>query len=165
MSTNKNEKFTLIYKEHAQSIVRFCYLYLKDEDAAQDAAQATVVTAYRKLDSSTENSSINTWLTSIAINTCKSYIRRKSYNSTIPLDEAREIHSPAPDKETEITVSQAVKSLPDNLRVVAILKYYRDLKAKDIAKILKIPTTTVNYRILKAKEILKEKLKEDFDYD
>lgn len=165
MSTNKNEKFTLIYKEHAQSIVRLCYLYLKDEDAAQDAAQETFVKAYRKLGTFKENSSLNTWLTSIAINTCKSYMRRKYYNSTISLDEAREIYAPAPDRETEITVSQAVKSLPEDLRVVAILKYYRDLKTKDIAKILKLPATTVNFRLSKAKEILKDKLKEDFDYD
>ncbi|MBR3988314.1 MAG: RNA polymerase sigma factor [Clostridia bacterium] len=165
MSTNKKETFTLIYKENAQSILRLCYLYLKNESLAQDAAQDTFVKAYRSLGSFKKDSSINTWLTSIAINTCKSIIRKKSYNSTVSLNEAIKIPAQTPDKESFITVSEAVKSLPEDLRIVAILKYYRELKTKEIAKILKLPVTTVNYRLLKAKEILKQKLKEDFDYD
>ncbi len=165
MSTNKKETFSLIYKENAQSIVRLCYLYLKDETLAQDAAQDTFVKAYRKLSSFKENSNINTWLTSIAINTCKSLMRQKSYKSTISLNEAIKVPANTPDKETELSVSQAIKNLPENLRAVTILKYYRGLKTQEIAKILKVPATTINYRLSKSKELLKEKLKEDFDYD
>ncbi|MBQ7385760.1 MAG: RNA polymerase sigma factor [Ruminococcus sp.] len=165
MSTNKKETFSLIYKENAQSIVRLCYLYLKDESLAQDAAQDTFVKAYRKLSSFKENSNINTWLTSIAINTCKSLMRQKSYKSTISLNEAIKVPANTPDKETELSVSQAIKNLPENLRAVTILKYYRGLKTQEIAKILKVPATTINYRLSKSKELLKEKLKEDFNYD
>lgn len=165
MSTNKKETFSLIYKENAQSIVRLCYLYLKDETLAQDAAQDTFVKAYRKLSSFKENSNINTWLTSIAINTCKSLMRQKSYKSTISLNEAIKVPANTPDKETELSISQAIKNLPENLRAVTILKYYRGLKTQEIAKILKVPATTINYRLSKSKELLKEKLKEDYDYD
>lgn len=165
MSTNKNEIFSLIYKENAPSITRLCYMYLKNEELAQDAAQETFVKAYRKLSTFKENSNINTWLTSIAINTCKSLMRNKSFKNTVSLDEAIKVHTNIPDNETNISVSDAVKILPTELRLVIILKYYRDLKAKEIAKILKLPATTVNYRLSKAKEILKEKLKEDFDDD
>jgi len=165
LSTNKKETFSLIYKENAQSIVRLCYLYLKDESLAQDAAQDTFVKAYRKLSSFKENSNINTWLTSIAINTCKSLMRQKSYKSTISLNEAIKVPANTPDKETELSVSQAIKNLPENLRAVTILKYYQGLKTQEIAKILKVPATTINYRLSKSKELLKEKLKEDFNYD
>lgn len=165
MSTNKKETFTLIYKENAQSILRLCYLYLKDESLAQDAAQDTFVKVYQKLSTFKENSNINTWITSIAINTCKSIMRKKSYKSTVSLNEAIKLPAHTPDKEAILSVSEAVKSLPEDLRVIAILKYYRELKTKEIAKILNIPITTANYRLLKTKELLKEKLKEDFDYD
>ena len=165
MSTNKKDQFSLIYKENAQSIIRLCYLYLKDEELAQDAAQETFIKAWRKLSAFKENSSINTWLTSIAINTCKSLMRQKSFKNTVSLNEAIKVHNKAPDSETIMSVAIAVESLPTDLRVVVLLKYYRGLKSKEIAKILKIPATTVNYRLSKAKEILKEKLKEDFDDD
>lgn len=96
MSTNKKEAFSLIYKENSQSILRLCYLYLKNESLAQDAAQDTFVKAYRSLGSFKESSSINTWLTSIAINTCKSIIRKKSYKSTVSLNEAIKGSCPYP---------------------------------------------------------------------
>ena len=166
MSTiNLKPDFSLIYKEHGNSIVRLCYLYLKDESLAQDAAQETFIKAYRNLSSFRKDSSINTWLTAIAINTCKSIMRKKSFRSTVTLNEAINIETPQKDVETALTVTEAVKSLPKDLRVVAILKYYRELTTKEIAKILNIPTSTANYRLSKAKELLKEKLKEDFDYD
>lgn len=165
MSTiNLKPDFSLIYKEHKASITRLCYLYLKDEALAQDAAQETFIKAYRKLTDFREDSNINTWLTAIAINTCKSLMRKKSFKSTVSLNEAIYIETPQKDVETILTVSEAVKSLPYNLRLVVILKYYRELKTKDIAKILRLPTATVNYRLSKAREILKNILKEDF-YD
>ncbi len=165
MSTiNFKPDFSLIYKEQKASITRLCYLYLKNEALAQDAAQETFIKAYRNLSDFRAESDINTWLTAIAVNTCKSLMRKKSYKSNVSLNEAICIEHQNKDVETILTVSEAVKSLPKDLRVVAILKYYRELKTKDIAKILKLPATTINYRLSKAKEILREKLKEDF-YD
>ncbi len=166
MSTNNiSEQFSLIYKEHSASITRLCYLYLKDSDLAQDAAQETFIKAYRKLSSFKGNSNINTWLTAIAINTCKSLMRSKHYGKTISLDEAIGVPCTFPDKEATVSISEAVQSLPENFRTVILLKYYRGLKTHEIAKILKLPVTTVNYRLSKAKAQLKELLKEDFDYD
>ena len=165
MSTiNLKPDFSLIYKEQKASITRLCYLYLKDEALAQDAAQETFVKAYRSISDFRANSNINTWLTAIAINTCKSLMRKKSFRNTISLNESIHIETPQKDFETILTVSEAVKSLPKDLRVVVILKYYKELKTKDIAKILRLPTATVNYRLSKAREILKNILKEDF-YD
>ncbi len=167
MSTNsKNQMFEKIYSENAQSIKRLCYLYLKDINLAEDATQETFIKAYRKINTFNYKSSVNTWLTSIAINTCKNIMRQKAFTEHIPLDEAREIKgTPKNDPDTGISLSEALQSLPIDLRTVILLKYYRDLPIKDIAKITKTPETTVNYRLLKAKEILKETLKEDIIYD
>lgn len=167
MSTNsKNQMFEKIYSENAQSIKRLCYLYLKDINLAEDATQEAFIKAYRKLSTFKNKSSVNTWLTAIAINTCKNIMRQKAFTEHIPLDEAREIKTPSKsDPDTIISLNEALQSLPIDLRTVILLKYYRDLPIKDIAKITKAPETTVNYRLLKAKEILKEMLKEDIIYD
>lgn len=163
---NKNKQFEEIYKANVQSITRLCYLYLKDLSLAEDATQETFINAYRKLSAFKNKSSINTWLTSIAINACKSIMRQKDYKSHISLDEAREVkvHTNI-DKDTKISLTEAVKNLPIDLRTVILLKYYRDLSISEIAKIVKAPETTVNYRLLKAKELLKDMLKEDIIYD
>lgn len=167
MSTkNKNLHFDQMYSENSASIKRLCYLYLKDLSLAEDATQETFIKAYKKLNTFNRKSSINTWLTAIAINTCKNIIRQKDFSEKLSLDEAIEVKADAPiDKDTSITLSDAVKSLPLDLRTVILLRFYRDLPVKDIAKITQSPETTVNYRLLKAREILKETLKEDIVYD
>ncbi len=167
MSTkNKTIQFDNLYRENAESILRLCYLYLKDHSLAEDATQETFIKAYRKLSSFNHKSSINTWLSSIAINTCKNIMRKKDFNNPISLDEISELtDTQYTDKDISISLSLAVKNLPLDLRTVILLRYYRDLSIKDIVKITKSPETTVNYKLLKAKEILKNTLKEDIIYD
>lgn len=162
---NKNQLFSAIYNENKNSILRLCYMYLKNEELSQDATQETFLKAYRKLSSFKEQSNINTWLTSIAINICKN-ILRKSKNKPIEvslLDAEHNLTSPViSDSDEKLSVSDAVFSLKDEYKEVILLRFYRDLSIKDIAKLLCIPETTVNYRLLKAKSLLKDMLKEDF---
>lgn len=163
-SNKKKQLFTEIYNKNADSITRLCYMYLKDSELAQDATQETFLKAYRKFSSFREQSSVNTWLTSIAINTCKNIIRNsKNTKTDISLYDAEfHIHSTLANSDEKLSVSEAVCSLPQEFKEVVLLKYYRDLPIKDISKILSLPQTTVNYRLLKAKSLLKDILKEDF---
>ncbi len=163
-SNNKKQLFEKIYDDNCDSITRLCYMYLKDFELAKDATQETFLKAYKKLYSFKELSSINTWLTSIAINTCKNIIRNSKYKSDELQIEQCEffLSSDLKDNDTKLSVSEAIKTLPIDYRTVILLKYYRDLHIKDISRILKIPQTTVNYRLLKAKSLLKEMLREDF---
>lgn len=163
-SNKKKQLFTEIFNNNADSITRLCYLYLKDRELAQDATQETFLKAYKKLNSFKELSSINTWLTSIAINTCKNIIRSSKYKRTdLTLEEVEyQLRDTVCDSDEIMSVSEAVASLPRQYKEVILLRYYRDLPLKDISKILSIPQTTVNYRLLKAKSLLKDTLKEDF---
>lgn len=165
MTSNKRKQlFTEIYSNNADSITRLCYLYLNDRELAQDATQETFIKAYKKLNSFRGHSSVNTWLTSIAINTCKNIIRNSKYNKTdVSLEEVEyQLRSHIHDSDETLSVSEAVASLPKQYKEAVLLRYYRDLPIKDISKILSIPQTTVNYRLLKAKALLKDTLKEDF---
>ncbi|MBQ8056928.1 MAG: sigma-70 family RNA polymerase sigma factor [Ruminococcus sp.] len=163
-SNKKNQLFTEIYNENCDSILRLCYMYLKDKELAQDATQETFLKAYKSLNSFREHSKINTWLSSIAINTCKNIIRSSKYKRTdLTLEEVEyQLRDTVCDSDEIMSVSEAVASLPRQYKEVIILRYYRDLPLKDISKILSIPQTTVNYRLLKAKALLKDTLKEDF---
>ncbi len=166
-SNKKKQLFAEIYNQNADSILRLCYMYLKDKELAQDATQETFLKAYKNIYSFKELSNINTWLTSIAINTCKNIIRKSKYKEKeVSLSDAEyHIHSSSPNSDATLCVSEAVCSLPNEYKEVVLLKYYRDLPIRDISKILSLPQTTVNYRLLKAKSLLKDILKEDFFYE
>ena len=87
-------------------LLRLCVMYLRDEEQAKDAVQETFLKAYRNLDGFRGDASEKTWLTRIAINTCKN-IRRSGWfryiDHSVPLDRVAGRSAPASQEDDEIT--------------------------------------------------------------
>ena len=83
------------------------------------------------------------------------YIKKKD----ILLDQLPETaENNAGDIDIKLDIERAVDSLPDELREVAILFFFQDLKQAEIAQILNIKLSLVKYRISRAKILLAEYL-------
>ena len=67
MPANKN--LERLINEYGDSLLRMCYLHLKDYHLAEDAVQETFIKAMRSYDSFGHRSSEKTWIMRIAINT------------------------------------------------------------------------------------------------
>lgn len=143
-------------------------MILKDEQLAEEAAFDTLYKVYKNYKSFRGDSSEKTWITRIAINTCKSYMRKASYKEIaagnyISLAYASEEELAEPFRSDEsIALLNAVYSLPMKYKKVILLRYYQEMKVCEIAKVLKEKENTISVRIKRAKEMLKELLKEDF---
>ena len=158
-------KVTELFTEHADSLLRMCFLYLKDMGLAEDAVSETFVKAFRSFDSFSCLSSEKTWLTRIAINCCKNIIRTREYRIK-HLDFSFAENVPDLDKygdiDNRVSVSVEVGKLPLKEREVVLLHYYNELSTAEIAKLLGVPRTTVDYRLRQARKQLKKQLKEDY---
>ena len=64
-----------LVRENQVSLKRLCYLYLHDQAMAEDAVQETFLKVYRSLKDFRGEASEKTYLTRIAINTCKDMLR------------------------------------------------------------------------------------------
>ena len=60
---------------YGDDILRLCLLYLGDRQLAEDAFQETFVKAWKRMSSFRGESSVKTWLCTIAVNTCRSMLR------------------------------------------------------------------------------------------
>ena len=69
-----------------------------------------------------------------------------------------------PFDERDDTVTRAVLSLPPKLKEATLLHWYQGLTLEEMGKMLRLPRSTVNYRLKKAKETLKAEL-EDWYYE
>ena len=58
-------------------------------------------------------------------------------------------------------VQEALSVLEKTEKEIVILRYYQDLRIKDISRIMGMPASTVRYRLKAAERILKEKLKNE----
>lgn len=61
-----------------------------------------------------------------------------------------------------IWLGREIMALPEKYREVILLRYYQELTVKEIALLLRLPSTTVAGRLKRAKAMLKSALKEDF---
>lgn len=163
---NKEEKITRAYSDYATTIQRMCYMYLGDYHLAEDAMSETFLKAYKSIDTFKGTSNIKTWLVRIAINTCKNMVKKESVSDIPTVDEELTLNvdasiNPHDDSSREY-VSAAIMSLPDDEREIVILYYYMEYRTYEIAKLLNIPRTTVNFKLRHAKERLKTILKGEF---
>ena len=148
-----------LIQENEVALKRLCYLYLHDEAMAEDAVQETILKVYRSLTNFRGEANEKTWLTRIAINTCKDMLRsgwfrhmdRRVTAETLPArQEADPYHR---------EVAAAVMNLPRKLREVILLYYYRGLNMQEIAEVLNITQPAVTGRLKRAREKLKTELK------
>lgn len=69
------------------------------------------------------------------------------------------------ESEEASQVFEAVMQLPDKYRLVIHLFYYEDYSVREIAKILKLSEQAVKKRLSRAREMLRESLKEAWSDD
>ena len=145
---------------HGDSLLRLCFLYLRDRHLAEDALQDTYVKAYRALDSFRGDSEAVTWLTRIAINVCKD-MSRSAWMRRVDLSRALEDLplGTAPYEPEDDTLVRAVMALPEKQRSVILLYYYQGLKIPQIARVQGMPESTVSSHLQRARKRLHKALK------
>ena len=146
-------------------LLRLCFAWLCDTALAEDAVQETFFKAWKGYDRFRGEAEERTWLTRIAVNTCKDLVKsawsRNTDRSVTPdlLPEGS-----VPFEERDDTVTRAVMSLPPKLKEAVLLRWYQGLTLEEMAKVLRLPRSTVNYRLKKARTVLKSEL-EDWYYE
>ena len=148
-----------------KQILHLCFAYLGDTALAEDAVQETFFKAWKHYGDFRGEAGEKTWLMRIAMNTCRDLLKsswaRNTDRSVTPdlLPEGS-----VPFEERDDTVTRAVMSLPPRLREATLLRWYQGLSLEEMTRVLHLPRSTVNYRLKKAKTMLKGKL-EDWYYE
>lgn len=81
-----SEAFCELIRAHQAHLLGLCRAILGSEPEAQDAAQESLIKAYRGLARFDGRSSFRTWLTRIAINECKDRLRARRRRQTLSLE-------------------------------------------------------------------------------
>ncbi len=161
--TDSREEIERLMDQYGSSLLRMSALYLKDVFLAQDAVQETFLKAYRRINDFRGESSEKTWLTSICINTCRDMLKNAYFrhHSRMNIDLLSE--TPAEFSFPDNTVISEVMRLPAKYREVVLLRYYEEMKIKEVASALKLSVGKTRTRLNKANEILRGRLKEWYE--
>ena len=158
---SRQEWLDTVITRWEKPILRLCFAFLGDTALAEDAVQETFFKAWKSYDRFRADSAEKTWLTRIAVNTCKDLMKsawvRNTDRSVTP-DTLPE--GSAPFDEQDDTVTRAVMSLQPGLKEVTLLHWYQGMTLEEMTKVLRLPRSTINYRLKKAKAILKKELED-----
>jgi len=148
-----------IMREYGDSILRMCYLYLKDYHLAEDAAQETFIKAMKAHDSFKNESSEKTWLIRIAINCCKNIRRTKWFQlAQFSAQEYLQADDSNPVEEflEKDSLSNAIMKLSVNDRQLIVLYYYQELSVKEIAEVVGKKENAILQGLNRARKRLKK---------
>jgi len=160
----------VMVQRYQNYVFRLCYLIMRNEQDAEDLTQDTFIRACRALPrfEIREGISFEAWLYRIAVNCCRSRMRRKWYQM-VPwqrLGFGERLAANPEDRPERVVlrgeqrsqVLSAINKLGEKHRLVIILRYYADLSNEEIASVLKIPSGTVRSRLHTARQRLRELL-------
>ncbi|SCI78800.1 RNA polymerase sigma factor sigV [uncultured Clostridium sp.] len=151
------EAFIELINENRLNIYRVAKGILKNEYDIEDAIQNTVIKAFEKISTLKNDNFFRTWIIRILINECNDILKKNKRVVSLEGNIEKEKYD---DKYENMDLTNAVSSLNEDLRNITVLYYFEDMSTVEIAKLLGIPEGTVRSRLSRAREKLRERMKE-----
>ncbi len=169
--------FGLLVQRYQDPLFNGICRMIRQREDAEDLAQEAFVKAFSGIAAFRGQSSFYTWLYSIAFNTVISHRRKTGslkHLNPVPLyetfgDDSRgyevEDDTERPDaamerRELHGRLEQAVAALEDDHRAVIVMRDIEGFDYQEIAEVLGCPAGTVKSRLHRARQALREQLKD-----
>ena len=155
-----------IMHRHAKRLYALAASMVGNPADAEDVVQETFLGAYKQLAAFQGRSSLKTWLTRICVlQVSKLYRSRKvrrmaPLGSDVPGGHEPSVGSPVGHADRRADVQAMLASLSPEHREVLVLRELQGLSYKEIADVLGVPQGTVESRLFRARQQLKESYKD-----
>lgn len=174
--------FTELVVRHQDRVYGLALRLLRDPAEAEEVTQETFLAALEKLPSFRGEAALGTWLHRVAANAALMRLRRKRRSpetlSTEPMEDllprfdvngnlltsgpahdwSKRADEQLHDREIRQAIEREVQNLPDDYRIVFLLRDVEDLPSEDMAELLGISVAAVKSRLHRARLVLREKL-------
>lgn len=173
--------FAEIVSRYRNPLTNYLFRMLNDYEEAVDLAQETFVRVYFAIERYHTDYAFSTYIYRIATNLAISEIRRRKRRKLMSLTgffqyEGEEVDFHPPDKkplpdadmleeEQKAVIARAIATLPDKYRAPIILRDVEGLSYEEIAGVMQLGLGTTKSRISRARGLLKDKLKNYFEFE
>lgn len=153
------DAFMEFYELYADRLFVFCRRMMKDQERAKDALQNSFIKVFERAGQYQHSSNAGAWVFRLTRNVCIDMIRaEKEYDElderTIPQQEER-----PRDVLLQDALSSEIEALPPIYREAVLLRDVQGYSYREIAEIVDAPLSTIKFRIFKAREVLRERLR------
>ena len=169
LKAGSEHAFRCLFEQERERLRRFVLKLIDDADEAENIVQETFTEAYRQIEDFRGESSVSTWLFSIAKHLAYGHLRtsdRHNYleHETIEFLQADQGGSAAATrKEVELSerkqiVHDALQELPEHYRRVVQLRDLKEKSTRETAEQLELTEVNVRVRLHRARKQLREHL-------
>ncbi len=177
----EDQAYQWLLENYLPQVYRLAHGITQDPMEAQDVTQEVFLSIFKKVREFQGNSSLLTWIYRIAVNASLDKVRsRQRRKETVSIEEylpsftpdgrhAQEIAdwSEMPlerllNREARHKIQEAIEALPDDLRVVLVMKDVEGFPLKQICDILELSLPAVKSRLHRARLVLRGALSSYF---
>lgn len=143
LKNDLNKGFRLLVETYSQKLYwHIRRLVILHEDA-DDALQNTFINVWKSIGNFRSESSLYTWLYTIATNEALTLINKRKKNNAVSIDDLGSYFASSREGSTwfdgdaaQLKLQNAILQLPDKQRIVFNLKYYDDMTYEEMSKVL-----------------------------
>ena len=169
------DKFIYLYSHYLNTVYYTVTRFVSEPYTIEDLSQDVFLALSKHLDKCDLSNPTQTrnYIITIARNRCKNYLRDSKKLDVDSLDDLHDKNQDAADidilkimlkKDTKKKLIEEIRKLNDIYKEVLELKYIEQFSNQEIADFLHIEKKTVEMRLYRANNILRERLR-DWDYE
>lgn len=151
--------FGELVTRYERRLIRVILQFVKSQELAEDLAQEAFLKAYQRLGQFDTARRFGPWLFRIGVNQTLDYLRRRKRRGwwTLFSERATErapdpaVADPRQQLDLEQEVAAVLEKIPENYRVVLILRELQNFSTSEIAAILERKEATVRWRLAEAR--------------
>lgn len=164
MKQGSQEAFEMFVRKYYGDVLAYCGCRCFDRGQAEDVTQEVFVRFFSGLSRYDHRGKAKNYLFTVAGNLCRDEMRKRrdiQMETVEELEKAAKRQVAGEDDKYDavvdsLVIRRALSQLPDELREVMALRYFADMKVREIAEILHIKVPLVKYRLRKGREKMKE---------
>ncbi len=159
-----------LFDQFASSIgtrlLQYGLMICRRRDDAEDIVQDTLIEAYRRFPQLRTPEKVHAWFFRIARNAC--LMRRRKHmqhGPAISIDYAMNVMDPCSLPEVELlrresagALAQALEALPEDQRMLILLRYFEGLTTEEAAEVLEMTPDAVKTKLYRIRGAIRKKL-------
>lgn len=174
LQSGEDSALDRLMERHQEGLFHFIHRYVLNEADAVELTQEAFVRVYFNVAKFRPNAKFSTWLYRIALNLCRDYAKSRRYKDQAITDSISPQESEAEEPDQDLpsntrtpaenvqaaeklaALERGIAQLPHDLRTALVLTVLEQRSQQDSAELLQTTPKTVETRVYRARQFLRE---------